>query len=407
MKKQINIEVPAVFEELWHPATYKVYCSGRGAAKSWTFARVLICKSFHILCCREVQKTIDQSVYRLLVSQIHELGFAPYFKILKTAIINKVTGTSFTFAGLRDARSAEGIRSFEGVKICWVEEAHAVVKESIDVLLPTIRKPGSEIWFSLNARFPTDPVWQMFFAHPDRIPDDTVAHRISWRDNFAFPDKLRAQMSYDKEYFYTKYMHVWEGEPMTTEGRVIKRKWLKRWGLEEKRSYDMVVFSLDTSYSEKTSADYSVISVWGFEPNNLDLLEIRRGQWNFPDLLKNTKEIYDKYQQGKNSLTGSTPIGQMLIEKKASGESLAQVLRAEGYEVKMVNPKNDKVQRLHLASPHIIHGNLRIPVDGFDGWVEPFIAEVVSFSDDMSHPFDDQVDAMTQAVLSWRATYGK
>lgn len=157
-----KVQFPAKLEFLFKPARYKVAHGGRGSAKSWGFARALLIlaaqKPLRILCTREVQKSIKDSVHRLLSDQIQAMGLGHLYQVLETEI-RGANGSLFVFAGLAQ-HTVESIKSFEGVDIVWVEEAQAVSKRSWDVLIPTIRKPGSEIWISFNPLLETDETYQ-------------------------------------------------------------------------------------------------------------------------------------------------------------------------------------------------------------------------------------------------------
>ena len=138
-------QFPSKLKFLFEPNRYKVAYGGRGSGKSWGFARALLMqgteKPMRILCAREIQKSIKQSVHTLLKDQIQALGLGQFYEVVETAI-RGVNGTEFTFAGLA-TNTVESIKSFEGVDIVWIEEAQTVSKRSYDILIPTIRKPGS------------------------------------------------------------------------------------------------------------------------------------------------------------------------------------------------------------------------------------------------------------------------
>ena len=149
---EIEARFPPKLEFLFHPKRNKVAYGGRGGAKSWGFARALLImaaqRPLRILCTREVQKSIKDSVHKLLSDQIEALGLGAVYQVLATEI-RGINGSEFLFSGLAD-QTVESIKSFEGVDIVWLEEARAVTRRSLRILIPTIRKDGSEIWFSFN-----------------------------------------------------------------------------------------------------------------------------------------------------------------------------------------------------------------------------------------------------------------
>ena len=180
---------PEKLEFLFQPAPYKVAHGGRGSGKSWGVARALLIlgaqRPLRILCAREVQKSIDESVHTLLKDQIKELGLEEFYSDLKFEIRGK-NGTTFDYSGLAQ-HTVSSIKSYEGVDICWVEEAQAVSKKSWDTLRPTIRKPGSEIWITFNPELETDITYQMFVADP---PTGAVVVQMNYSENPWFSEKL-------------------------------------------------------------------------------------------------------------------------------------------------------------------------------------------------------------------------
>lgn len=149
---QAEAQFPRALSGLFDPHRYKIAHGGRGSAKSWGFARALLVlaaqSKTRILCTREVQKSIKDSVHKLLSDQIQAMGFGGHFQVLETEI-RGINGSEFLFAGLAN-HTVESIKSYEGIDIVWIEEAQTVKKKSWDILIPTIRKAGSEIWVTMN-----------------------------------------------------------------------------------------------------------------------------------------------------------------------------------------------------------------------------------------------------------------
>lgn len=206
---ELTIEFPEKLQPLFQPARYKVLYGGRGGAKSWGVARALLllassaCK--RILCAREIQNSIKDSVHRLLCDQIAAMQLTG-FEITKDAIRHVVTGSEFTFAGLR--HNIDNLKSAEGIDIVWIEEAQTTSGGSWKKLIPTIRKDGSEIWVSFNPELESDETYQRFVVDP---PTGAVVIRINWSDNPWFPDVLRQEMEDDKRRDYSGYLVTWEG----------------------------------------------------------------------------------------------------------------------------------------------------------------------------------------------------
>lgn len=209
------------FELLSKRARYKVFYGGRGSAKSWSFARALVKFgdrwTLRILCVREYQNSIADSVHRLLSDQITLLGLSDRYIITQKSIKHRYTGTEFIFKGLR--HNANEIKSLEGVDICWVEEAQRVSKESWKYLIPTIRKIGSEIWISFNPEEEDDPTYQQFVLNP---PPDAIVVKVNYTENPFFKQtELYKEMMYCKEVDYEAYLHIWEGYPRKLSDAVI------------------------------------------------------------------------------------------------------------------------------------------------------------------------------------------
>ena len=206
----MQIDIPDVFGELFEPHRYKVLYGGRGSGKSMNIARALLVvgaqKPLTILCTREIQTSINDSVHRLLREQIELLGLDSFYRVTQNAIYGQ-NGTEFIFKGLRF--NVREIKSTEGVDIAWCEEAQAISAESWDVLIPTIRKENSEIWISFNPLDEHDPTYERFVLSP---PDSAYVRKVNWDENPFFPEVLRQEMEWLKKRDYQSYLHVWEGE---------------------------------------------------------------------------------------------------------------------------------------------------------------------------------------------------
>jgi len=205
------LEFPEKLQCLFEPARYKVAHGGRGSAKSWSFARALLAlgaqRKLRILCTREVQKSIKDSVHKLLSDQIEAIGLGWFYQIQNNEI-RGANGTEFLFAGLAD-HTVESIKSYEGVDVVWVEEAHKVSKRSWDILIPTIRKEGSEIWISLNPELETDETYSRFVSDP---PANAVVVQINYSDNPWFPAVLEQERVDCLRRDPKGYPQIWEGK---------------------------------------------------------------------------------------------------------------------------------------------------------------------------------------------------
>lgn len=221
---RIQADLPEWSRFLFPSARYKVAYGGRGAAKSWSYARILLIKSLEqpkrILCARELQNSIKDSVHRLFEDQIDMMGLQDSFDVLTTEIRSS-NGSLFLFEGLR--HNVTRIRSMEGIDFAWVEEAEKVSHRSWEVLIPTIRTKGSEIWVSLNPDDEADPTYKRFVINP---PPDAVVKRVGWEDNPWLPEELRKEMEYLYRVDPDAAEHVWGGEfRMLPDSQVLAGKW--------------------------------------------------------------------------------------------------------------------------------------------------------------------------------------
>jgi phage terminase large subunit len=204
-------------------ARYKIAYGGRGSSKSWTIARILLLKAMQkpmrILCTREIQDSIKDSVHKLLKDQIDLLELQGY--IVQNDVIRHANGSEFLFKGLYTNLSK--IKSFEGVDICWIEEAESISAMSWEILDPTIRKPDSEIWISFNPRYEHDIIYTTFIENP---PDNAIVIKVNWQDNKYFPKELEDQKNRMMKNDPDKYLHIWEGQlKKNTDEQVLNNKW--------------------------------------------------------------------------------------------------------------------------------------------------------------------------------------
>jgi phage terminase large subunit len=210
-KIDIKADVPDALIPLASPARYKVVYGGRGSGKSWTVARLLVAlcvaKPIRVLCARETQRSITESVHKLIKDQIDYLGAQEFFQITENKI-SCVNGSEFSFAGIRQ-QGVANLKSYEGVDICWVEEAQVVTKRSWDVLIPTVRKPGSEIWITFNPELDTDETYTRFVLSP---PTDSIVIKCNYAHNPWFPAELEKERIDWLERDPVGYKTTWEGE---------------------------------------------------------------------------------------------------------------------------------------------------------------------------------------------------
>jgi phage terminase large subunit len=219
---KLSLQTPRVFMPLLKRARYKGVHGGRGSGKSHFFAELLIeeClrSSKRVVCIREVQKSIKQSVKRLLEDKIRDLDLSGHFVVLDNEIRCVSNESVITFQGMQD-HTAASIKSLEGYDIAWCEEAQAISERSLRLLRPTIRKEGSEIWFSWNPENETDPVDELLRG--EKRLENSIIVEANWMDNPFFPEVLRVEMEQDRARDPDNYGHVWLGEYQRFAGGAI------------------------------------------------------------------------------------------------------------------------------------------------------------------------------------------
>jgi phage terminase large subunit len=215
-----NAQFPVKMASLFDKARYKIYYGGRGASKSHSVSKALLIlgakSQIRVLCAREYQTSIKDSVHKLLCDQIALMGLEGFYEITQTAIKGK-NGTEFAFVGLKN--NVANVKSYEGVDYCWVEEASTVSRNSWNVLIPTIRKEGSEIWVTFNPELETDETYQRFVLRP---PEGAIVQKINWNDNPWFPEVLALERDALKSRDPASYQVVWEGLcRLTVDGAIF------------------------------------------------------------------------------------------------------------------------------------------------------------------------------------------
>ena len=223
----LRIETPEWALPLLNPARYKAAYGGRGSGKSHAFAELLI--EAHIMdqtsrsvCVREVQKSLAQSVKRLLELKIEQMNAGAYFEVQEAVIKSKRGDGLIIFQGMQN-HTADSIKSLEGYDRAWVEEAQSLSQRSLDLLRPTIRKPGSELWFTWNPSQASDPVDALLRG--EKPPPDAAVLEVNFDGNPWFPDVLRQEMEYDRSRDPDKYAHVWKGGYLQNSTARVFKNW--------------------------------------------------------------------------------------------------------------------------------------------------------------------------------------
>lgn len=327
----LNIPMPEAFEELFIPKRYKIYYGGRAGGKSENFARALLIKGYkqplRILCTREIQKSIKDSVYRLLCDLIRLYELEPFYSITNDEIRGR-NGTLFFFAGLKNT-VIDNVKSYQGVDIVWCEEAHLITKRSWDILIPTIRKEDSEIWISFNPELHTDETYRRFILNP---PHDAVVKKVGWQDNPWFNSVLEAERSHCKIADPENYAHIWEGACKTAVHGAIYAHELAKAETEGRITsvpYDRtkpVHTVWDLGWSDHTSIWF--FQDFKFETRFIDFMQDRQRtiESYLQEIQKRgyTMGIYYLPHDAKNKLLS------------ANGRSIEQLFREAGCKIKVL-----------------------------------------------------------------------
>lgn len=282
----MQIEIPDRLLPLLEPYRYKSIEGGRGSAKSHTVARLLVAmgtsRKLNVACCREIQKSIEGSVKKLLDNIIDEFELGTtgngsgFYESQKTKIISALGG-EMTFHGLQGHR-ADDIKSLEDCDVAWLEEAQRISQHSWQVLTPTVRKNGSEIWATWNPDTEDDEVYQRTWVRPWVPLDRMLRIKINWRDNPWYNEVLEDERVMLKSINDDLYQHVWEGALRTAAGLLFKRRWFDVCRYDLGQQPEHLRYYMATDYATtaiddpevQTEPDFTELGVWGSD-ERLDL----------------------------------------------------------------------------------------------------------------------------------------
>ncbi len=322
-------EFPEKLAFLFDPHPYKVLYGGRDGVKSWSVARALLIlgtqRPLRILCARETMDSIRESVHQLLSDQIALLGLDDFYRILQSEI-RGINGTEFVFAGLRK-QTVSSLKSYEAIDICWVEEASVVSKRSLTILLPTIRKKGSEIWFTLNPDLETDAVYQDFIVDP---PKGAMVCKTSYRDNNWLSEESKQKIETLRTRDPDAFHHVYEGGTRSTvEGAIYK---LELQATEKNGRIRAVPFDpmlpvdtfWDLGYADR-------VAIWAAQRNPFEIRILRYFEGDHQSIDYYLREIQTwGYVLGTCFLPwdgGAKSLG--------TGKSIEEIMRGKGFKARV------------------------------------------------------------------------
>ena len=291
-----TITLPKAFKDLREPSRYKAFYGGRGSAKSHSFATALLMRGgespLRILCAREVQLSIKDSVKQLLDDKINQYGMAGFYESLQSEIRGK-NGTVFIFAGL-GKMTTDQIKSMEGIDIAWVEEAQTISDKSLEILIPTIRKQKSELWFSWNPRHQSDPIDKRFRG--EVTPVNSIIKKVNFPDNPFFPKELDEEREFDQKNNPERYGHIWMGdyEP-TAIGAIWDRATLHAHRRPDPPEMNRIVVAVDPAVSEEGGDEHGIIVCGIGEDNRGYVLDDLSRHGSPKQWAEQTIAAYDKW----------------------------------------------------------------------------------------------------------------
>lgn len=383
MAAELHKQVPRAFQELYRPHRYKAFEGGRGSAKSHSVADYLVREGskrrMRWLCAREIQKSLATSVHQLLQDKIVEQNLQSAYQVTRDGIRGP-HGTHFLFAGLRS--NPESVKSMEDLDGAWVEEADRCSQASLDLLSPTIRKPGSEIIFTWNRNKITDPVDKMFLG--GQPPPGSLVKTVNWRDNPFFPKVLYDEMMWMKGRDRDKWLHIWEGHPLSrSEAKVFTH-----WEIDE----------LDNQIPLGTKLQYG--ADWGFSIDPTVLvgiyvwdrtIYIRHEAWKVKCAIDETPSLFAgsdvneperwKNPFGHRGLPGA--IRSRIIADSARPETIAY-MKARGFNIHRA-----------IKGPKSVDEGVEF-LKSYDIVVHPFCTHVI---DELSM-YEYKTDPLTDAILN-------
>lgn len=392
-----------------------------GSGKTYSLTQFLTYKAItekcRILCLREFSNSNKSSLVSEFKNFIYENDLEAQFKdrltltkkelaikILVTEIMFKHNGSQILFAGIND-NTAMNLKSISNINYCWVEESDFLTEYAYNILKPTIRAKNSKLFYTFNPRDKDAFIYQKALANNDEL---CKCVKVNYYDNLEFPEVLDIDRQQNKKTMPPElYAHIWLGEPLAyNDSQVINTDLIGYFDDKKPVEYTEVFLTADTAYSKKEGADYSVICAFGRYFDEVRLLRVFRGRWDFNELQTQLKNAYFWVSE----FTGKA-CSLVIIEKKASGISLLQELeRTTHLPLTEITPKTDKYTRVANILSEL--PRLKLPADKenpLNSWIGAFLDELKMFRADLEHKHDDQVDALAYGLeytkgknIDWR-----
>ena len=421
MEINVNPKFQFLYNDELDPLREIIFYGGRGSGKTYALTQFLIYKAVteqcRILCLREFSNSQKASLINEFKALILEQDLEAHFKerldlapkekavkILGAEIQFKHNGSQILFAGIND-NTAMNLKSISNIKYCWVEESDFLTEYAYNILKPTIRAKNSKLFYTFNPRDKDAFIYQKALANNDEL---CKCVKVNYYDNLEFPEVLDIDREQNKKTMPPElYAHIWLGEPLAyNDSQVINTDLIGYFDDKKPVEYTEVFLTADTAYSKKEGADYSVICAFGRYFDEVRLLRVFRGRWDFNELQTQLKNAYFWVSE----FTGKA-CSLVIIEKKASGISLLQELeRTTHLPLTEITPKTDKYTRVANILSEL--PRLKLPADKenpLNSWIGAFIDELKMFRADLEHKHDDQVDALAYGLeytkgrnIDWR-----
>lgn len=342
--REVTIRLPKKLRFLMEMHPYKILYGGRGGMKTQSISRALISlatnQKLRILCAREIQKSIADSVHATLKGLISDLGLSGMFIITENKIFCPTTGSEFIFHGLH-GHSVESVKSMAKLDIVWVEEAQTVEKQSWDILLPTVREENAEIWVSFNPGMDTDDTWTRFIVHP---PEGAVVVKINWSDNKWFPKILEAQRQHTLKHYPDDYKNIWDGECRSVVSGAIYAREINDMvesGRIRPTPYDPRL-PVDTIWDLGWNDAMTIIMVQKPHPSAINIINYREDSGRrYDELIGELEKL--RYRWGYDWLPHDAT-----QHHPTSGTNAKKTLEGLGRKVKLI-PRTDPEARIRAA----------------------------------------------------------
>lgn len=400
----MKVQIPSKFKKLFKPKRFKVFYGGRGGCKTVSFSKILLATACEqekrILCAREFQNSIDDSVHSSLSSEIARLELQDFYQIQSNQIIGN-NKSLFRYIGL--ARNISSLKSKDHYDIIWIEEGETTSQKTLDTILPTLRKLGSELWISFNPDQEDDPVFAEFVApYLDEInkngyyeDEDLLVVKTNLTDNPFEAVELRKESARLKKKNYKKWLHIFGGEcGGNYDDPIFEIEGFQDYDILP--DYEYLSVFCDTALKDGEQNDYTVFQCWAKHKGRIYLVDQYRKRTKATYLKERLIEFWDKQ---KTLTNGTQPLRALYIEDKSSGIQLIQDIQRKGGIPVIPIPRprgSGKLLRANNFSPWISAGLLGLPKG--QKWLYDYKNEFDQFTDDNSHAHDDQVDATLDAI---------